>query len=69
MYTVEWQNRGLPHNIHLLLWLTNKIQQDQIDSVITAEIPNKEEDQKLYDTVVKHMVMVHVGLLTITHHA
>ncbi|XP_060881727.1 uncharacterized protein LOC132953221 [Metopolophium dirhodum] len=55
MYTVEWQKRGLPH-IHLLLWLTNKIQPDQIDSVITAEIPNKEEDQELYDIVVKHMI-------------
>lgn len=46
---------GLPH-IHLLLLLTNKIQPDQIDSVITAEIPNKEQDQELYDIVVKHMV-------------
>lgn len=54
-YTVEWQTRGLPH-LHLLLWLTNKIRPDQIDSVITAEIPNKEEDNELYDIVVKHMV-------------
>lgn len=33
MFTVEWQKRGLPH-IHVLLWLFNKIQPQQIDSVI-----------------------------------
>lgn len=43
MYTVEWQKRGLPH-VHLLLWLINKIRPDEIDSVISAELPNKEED-------------------------
>lgn len=55
MYVVEWHKRGLPY-IHLLLWLRNKIRPDQINSVITAEIPNKEKDQELYDIVVKHMV-------------
>ena len=55
MYTVEWQKRGLPH-IHLLLWLTNKLRPDQIDNVITAEIPNKDEDPVLYDTVARHII-------------
>jgi len=58
MYTAKWQKRGLPHiqiYSYLLLRLTNKIKPDQIDSVITTKIPNK-EDQELYDIVVKHMV-------------
>lgn len=55
MYTVEWQKRGLPH-VHLLLWLINKIRPDEIDSVISAELPNKEEDPILYDIVKRHMV-------------
>jgi hypothetical protein len=62
MYTVEWQKRGLPH-IHLLLWLINKVRPDQIDSVITAEIPNKDEDPVLYETVVRHMIHGPCGAL------
>lgn len=34
-----------------MVWLVNKIRPDQIDSVITAELPNKEVDQTLYDIV------------------
>ncbi|XP_060846440.1 uncharacterized protein LOC132926117 [Rhopalosiphum padi] len=57
MYTVEWQKRGLPH-IHLLLWLKNKITPDQIDNVISAELPNKEDDPLLFNSVVRHMIHV-----------
>ena len=39
MYSVEWQKRGLPHT-HILVWLQNKIRPDQIDSIISAELPD-----------------------------
>lgn len=55
MFTVEWQKRGLSH-IHVLLWLFNKIQPQQIDSVIRAEIPHHNIDPNLHDLVVKHVV-------------
>ena len=64
MYTVEWQKRGLPH-IHLLLWLTNKLRSDQIDNVITAEIPNKDKEPVLYDTVARHMIHGPCGALNL----
>ena len=38
MYSIEWQNRGLPH-AHILIWVKDKITSDQIDSVISAELP------------------------------
>ncbi|GBP81130.1 hypothetical protein EVAR_88228_1 [Eumeta japonica] len=50
MASVEWQKRGLPH-CHLLFWLETKIQPDEIDSVIVAELPNQQND-----IVTKNMV-------------
>lgn len=55
MYSVEWQKRGLPH-AHILLWMQNKITPDQIDAVISAEIPDPDEDTELFDLVKTHMV-------------
>lgn len=55
MYTVEWQKRGLPH-AHILLWLEKKIQPDEIDKIISAELPNKEVDPLLFDIVCKSMI-------------
>ncbi|GBP03678.1 hypothetical protein EVAR_2424_1 [Eumeta japonica] len=62
MYTIEWQKRGLPH-VHLLVWLVNKIRPNQIDSVISAELPVKEEDPVLFKIVNKHMVHGPCGAL------
>ncbi|XP_061385321.1 uncharacterized protein LOC133320740 [Danaus plexippus] len=62
MYSIEWQKRGLPH-VHLLLWLTEKLRPNQIDEVISAEIPNPESDRKLYDTVTKNMIHGPCGAL------
>ncbi|KAE9528620.1 hypothetical protein AGLY_012195, partial [Aphis glycines] len=50
MYSVEWQKRGLPH-VHILLWLQNRISSNIIDNVISAEIPDPEQDPLLYDIV------------------
>ncbi|KAL8592527.1 hypothetical protein ACOMHN_030212 [Nucella lapillus] len=55
MYSVEWQKRGLPH-VHILVWLQEKIRPMQIDSVISAEIQNKEEDPLLHQVVVNNMI-------------
>ncbi len=55
MYTIEWQKRGLPH-AHILVWLKKKLHADKIDSLITAEIPDKNIDPLLYDVVKTQMV-------------
>lgn len=55
MYSIEWQKRGLPH-MHLLLWLKNKIRSNQIDRIISAEIPDPQVDKELYDIVIKNMI-------------
>ncbi|XP_018803852.1 PREDICTED: uncharacterized protein LOC108978162 [Bactrocera latifrons] len=62
MYTIEWQKRGLPH-VHLLVWLVNKIRPNQIDRVISAELPDKDEDPILYEIVKKHMMHGPCGTL------
>lgn len=55
MYTVEWQKRGLPH-AHILIWKYDKLQPNQVDEIISAELPNKEEDPELYFTIKSHMI-------------
>jgi hypothetical protein len=55
IYTVEWQKRGLPH-AHILLWLCNKIRADEIDLVISAELPNEREDPELFKIIKKNMI-------------
>lgn len=55
MYSVEWQKRGLPH-VHILLWLEQKITPDQIDSFISAEIPDVETDPTLHNVIVSNMI-------------
>jgi hypothetical protein len=55
MYSIEWQKRGLPH-AHILLWLNNKIRPTQIDSVISAEFPDADQDPILYEVVKRNMI-------------
>ena len=55
LYSIEWQKRGLPH-VHLLIWLVNKLRSVQIDSFISAEIPDPNKDIKLYNLVKTHMI-------------
>ncbi|GBL60174.1 hypothetical protein AVEN_33476-1 [Araneus ventricosus] len=55
MYSVEWQKRGLPH-IHILLWLKDKLKPNQIDNIISAEIPDPSSDKELHDIIVKNMM-------------
>lgn len=55
---IEFQKRGLPH-CHMLLILRedNKIREiDEIDSIVSAEIPDINTNPKLYNIVKKCMV-------------
>ncbi|GBM37037.1 hypothetical protein AVEN_129971-1 [Araneus ventricosus] len=55
MYSVEWQKRGLPH-IHILLRLKDKLKPNQIDNIISAEIPDLSSDKESYDIIVKNLM-------------
>lgn len=55
MYSVEWQKRGLPH-AHILLRMVDKITPEQVDNIISAEIPDPEVDPGLYEAVKTNMV-------------
>lgn len=55
MYTIEWQKRGLPH-AHILIWLRDRIRPEQIDNVISAELPDPTIDPELFETVTKSMI-------------
>jgi hypothetical protein len=57
-YVVEFQGRGLPH-IHLLLYIhpTEKpYTPEQIDSTISAELPDPICNSRLHDIIVTHNV-------------
>ncbi|XP_013617380.1 PREDICTED: uncharacterized protein LOC106323876 [Brassica oleracea var. oleracea] len=61
---IEFQKRGLPH-AHILLWLGNSTRTpsaEEVDEIISAELPNKEEDPAAYDLVTKHMTHGPCGL-------
>ncbi|KAG8239489.1 hypothetical protein J437_LFUL019012 [Ladona fulva] len=55
MYSIEWQKRGLPH-AHILVWLKEKIRPTQIDEVISAALPNEEDDPILFEIICKNMI-------------
>ncbi|XP_031096827.1 uncharacterized protein LOC116001065 [Ipomoea triloba] len=58
IYTIEFQKRGLPH-AHILLFLANIERSNPIqfmDTVISAEIPNKTVDQQYFNAVEEFML-------------
>ena len=55
LYSFEYQRRGLPPAL-IIPWLTpNNIKPEEIDMVISAEIPNKEADLELHSIVIAQM--------------
>ncbi|XP_076037292.1 uncharacterized protein LOC143022806 [Oratosquilla oratoria] len=55
LYSIEWQKRGLPH-VHVLLWMEERVTADIVSQLISAEIPDKEKEPRLYDVVTKCMI-------------
>ncbi|KAF7814740.1 uncharacterized protein G2W53_028709 [Senna tora] len=58
IYTIEFQKSGLPH-AHILIWLCADEKFNttaQIDTVISAEIPNPETEPRLYEAVKTFMI-------------
>ncbi|CAN7056781.1 unnamed protein product, partial [Brassica oleracea var. botrytis] len=51
LHRIEFQKRGLPH-AHILLWFGNSSRTpslEEVDEIISAELPNKEEDPEAYN--------------------
>lgn len=55
MYTIEWQKRGLPHS-HSLIWLSDRLRPEQIDQIISAELPDPDQDPVLFQTISRNMI-------------
>nr|XP_011459943.1 PREDICTED: uncharacterized protein LOC105350179 [Fragaria vesca subsp. vesca] len=63
--TIEFQKRGLPHS-HMLFWLAENhkcYSAADVDSIICAEIPDKEAEPILYDVVNQFMIHGPCGVL------
>ena len=55
---VEFQKRGLPH-IHTLYWLDETdrlLTGDQVDRIISAELPSRTDEPELYEVVTRNMI-------------
>ena len=52
---MEWQKRGLPHT-HILIWLKDGVSKENIDKIVSAEIPDKESDPELFGLVTEKIV-------------
>lgn len=49
------KKKGLLH-MHILLWFYDQINPNDIDQIISAEIPSVTEDPELYDLIIRHMI-------------
>ncbi|XP_076035731.1 uncharacterized protein LOC143021850 [Oratosquilla oratoria] len=55
LYSIEWQKRGLPH-VHILLWMEHRVDAELVGRIISAEIPDKEKEPRLFETVITCMI-------------
>lgn len=57
-YTIEFQKRGLPH-AHIVVWLAESDRchsTEDIDFLVSAEIPNKDDDPLGFEAVTSFMI-------------
>jgi hypothetical protein len=50
---------------HILIWLVDKVRPEEIDKIISAEIPDPNVDQELFDIVTTNIVHDPCGTLNI----
>ncbi|CAN6814888.1 unnamed protein product, partial [Brassica oleracea] len=65
LHRIEFQKRGLTH-AHILLWFgksSRTLSSEEVDEIISAELPNKEEDPEAYNLVTKHMIHGPCGVI------
>ena len=65
IYVIEFQKRGLPH-AHILLWLSSSAKlryEDDIDNLISAEIPDPLTQPLLHDIVKETMIHGPCGIV------
>jgi Helitron helicase-like domain at N-terminus len=58
VHTTEFQKRGNPHD-HMLVCVSSEFKlrtPEDVDSLISAEIPDQEKDPELHDFVMKSMI-------------
>ena len=63
VYTIEFQKRGLPH-MHMIIFLhpDSKLHTpEDIDTLLSAEFPDEEEEPELFELVKKYMVHTPCG--------
>jgi hypothetical protein len=65
LYSIEWQKRGLPH-AQILIWLEDKIRSEEIDQIISAEIPDTVTDPQLFDIITSHKIHESYGAFNMT---
>jgi hypothetical protein len=65
LYSIEWQKRGL-NRAHNFIWLEDKIRSEEIDQIISAEIPDTLTDPELFDIVTSHMIHGPCGAFNMT---
>ena len=66
LHVIEFQKRGLPH-AHILVILRSKDKirtTDDIDKVVSAEIPDQTFLPRLHDAVIRHMIHGPCGALS-----
>ncbi|PIC39345.1 hypothetical protein B9Z55_011061 [Caenorhabditis nigoni] len=54
-YRVGYQHRGT-HNVHCVLWTSDRPDEDFIDARLTARIPNETEEEELHKIVVQNQM-------------